>query len=347
MELTKSNVREAMKKEIVINQKLIDSRVLHRNTNRYTKIEVFTAMARNNAIRHFLNLDPAKQRPIDLMSPSIPMSEEYKNLMYRISATSYAPRIKTDAEHGLFLNYTHVDYKRKRHFLDEVLPEQQKPTFWVKFWEMFWENGIYVIGLIILGFIIYHSFSTTSSISSGHHSSSTGRNTFGSGGVSAGNANSKSVSDAPQVKDGSQQAGFGNGGKSGHDAPSSGSVSSSSGSGQNTAPVAAAKPVDLVASYFFPDHEDGDFYDMKNGESASLIAGETIEVDFKLPTNSGAVYKVNGKEIQGKSAASKATNTWFVFTATEGANVVTVDYKGFTYQYKFQAYSPNVSGISV
>ncbi|OPH61222.1 hypothetical protein BC351_14870 [Paenibacillus ferrarius] len=48
-----------------------------------------------------------------------------------------------------------------------------------------------------------------------------GNNTFGQGGVSGGNSSNKSVSDAPQVKDGSKQVGFGNGGKSGHDSSDS------------------------------------------------------------------------------------------------------------------------------
>jgi hypothetical protein len=141
----------------------------------------------------------------------------------------------------------------------------------------------------------------------------------------------------PQVKDNSQAGGFGNGGKSGYDAPSSGSVISSNGSGQKTAPV--AKPFDLVAEYFFPDNDDNKFYTMKNGEAASLMSRETIQVDFNLPVSSGAIYKVNGKEIKGQAAASNVKNTWFVFVAEEGENVVTVDYKGFTYQYKFRAYS--------
>jgi hypothetical protein len=336
IELAKTNIREAMKKEIEINQQLIDSRVVHRNTNRYIKIEVFTAMARNNALHHFLNLHQSQQLP-DILKSSIP-SEEYKKFMYRISATSYASSVKADAEYQLFRDYTHADYKKKRYFLDESLPEQSKSSkVWGKFVDI---TGIIISWSFLLGVItlIIWAFWNSDNSSSGTSShSSTGRGTFGSGGVSGGNANQKSVSDMSQVKDNSQQAGFGNGGKSGHDAPSAGSVSSSNGSSLLTAPV--EKPYVLVASYFFPDDADGDFYTMNNGESASLMSRETIQVDFNLPVSSEAIYKVNGKEIKGRAAASNDKNTWFVFGAEEGENVVSVDYKGVTYQYKFLAYS--------
>jgi outer membrane protein assembly factor BamE (lipoprotein component of BamABCDE complex) len=246
VELAKTNVREAMKKEIEINQQLVDnSSVLHRNTARIKKEAVFYAMARNDAIRYFLNLDESKQ---DEWKKSIPthgrmihsvnsseMSADYKNLMYRISSTSYAPSIKRSAEVNLYFDYTHADYKRRRYFLDEELPERPKSSvLWKKFWDILDTVGEYISGffaacvwlgiisfLVIAFFFDDSSSNTSSSTSSSHRTSSGNGNTFGAGGVSGGNSSSKSVSNSPQVKDGSGQAGFGNGGKSGHDAPSS------------------------------------------------------------------------------------------------------------------------------
>lgn len=45
----------------------------------------------------------------------------------------------------MFLDYTHADYKKKRHFLDEVLPEQPKLS---KIWGVFL-NGLGVVFSII------------------------------------------------------------------------------------------------------------------------------------------------------------------------------------------------------
>jgi hypothetical protein len=125
MELAKTDVRGAMRKELQMNHLLIENSVVYRNTPRQVKIQVFTAMARNEVLRHFLNLDTSMQTPNSLKS-DLPMNEEYHHLMYKIGATRYAHHVKIKAEHQLFLDYTHTDYKRKRHFLDEELPEQPK-----------------------------------------------------------------------------------------------------------------------------------------------------------------------------------------------------------------------------
>ncbi|MHB0861783.1 hypothetical protein ACYCS5_11170 [Paenibacillus sp. SEL3] len=52
MELVKTDVREAMRKEAQLNQLLIENSVVYRNTLRQIKIQVFTAMARNEVLRH-------------------------------------------------------------------------------------------------------------------------------------------------------------------------------------------------------------------------------------------------------------------------------------------------------
>ncbi|MCV9951185.1 hypothetical protein [Paenibacillus sp. BT-177] len=144
LELTKTDVREAMRKELQMNQLFVENSVVYRNSPRLFKIQVFTAMARNEVLRHFLNLDTSMQTPNSLKS-DLPMSEAYHHLMYKIGATSYAHHVKVKAEHQLFLDYTHADYKRKRHFLDEVLPEQPKLS---KIWGAFL-NGLGVVFSII------------------------------------------------------------------------------------------------------------------------------------------------------------------------------------------------------
>ncbi|MDQ0497275.1 hypothetical protein [Paenibacillus brasilensis] len=133
LELAKTDVREAMRKELQMNQLFVENSVVYRNTPRLFKIQVFTAMARNEVLRHFLNLETSMQTPNSL-KPDLPMSEAYHHLMNKIGATSYAHPVKVKAEHQLFLDYTQPDYKRKRHFLDEVLPEQPKLS---KIWGAF------------------------------------------------------------------------------------------------------------------------------------------------------------------------------------------------------------------
>ncbi|MGY5606813.1 hypothetical protein ACXHJ2_01435 [Paenibacillus sp. ALE3] len=58
------------------------------------KIQVFTAMARNEVLRHFLNLETSIQTPNSL-KPDLPMSEAYHHLMNKIGATSYAHHVVT------------------------------------------------------------------------------------------------------------------------------------------------------------------------------------------------------------------------------------------------------------
>ncbi|TKH41498.1 hypothetical protein C1I60_19285 [Paenibacillus terrae] len=233
MELAKTDVRYAMRKEIQMNQLLIENSVVYRNTPRQIKIGVFTAMARNEVLSHFLNLDSSMQTPNNLKT-NLPMSPEYYHLMYKIGATRYAHHVKTKAEHQLFLDYTHTDYRRKRHFLDEILPEQPKLS---KIWGAF----LNVVGTVLnmireywgipllvgFGLLIYfnHSSSPThphSGFSKGDRSSSGNGSTFGMNeSTSIGNPDENSVSDTPQVIDDSNQTGFGNEGDSGYDSPSS------------------------------------------------------------------------------------------------------------------------------
>jgi hypothetical protein len=351
MELAKTNVREAMRKEVEVNQQLIDKSAVHRNSPRYYKIAVFTVMTRNNTLRHFLNLDDSKQSPFNLKS-SVPMSEEYKNLIYKTSATKYALNVKTEAENQLFLDYTHVDYKRNRYFLDEILPEQPRSSkLWQKFWDIlgsviivcfrFW----WVPLAIWVAFSIwkYEDSSASSGSSSRNYQAASTRNgnTFGAGGVKGGNSDNKSASNIPQVKDNSKQADFGNGGKSGHDSAGSveadkQNVATSKSISERTLP--SDKTYNLIAEYYLPYWYGIVFFDINNAESASVLSGRIIVMDFKLPPDSGAIYKVNGNEIKGAAVTFESNYTWFKFVANKGENIVTVDYNGFSYNYTFQAF---------
>jgi hypothetical protein len=67
-EIAKSDIRKAMRKEIEFNQQLIENTIIYRNTYREVKIAVFVAMARNNALRQFLNLIISTQSPNSLKS---------------------------------------------------------------------------------------------------------------------------------------------------------------------------------------------------------------------------------------------------------------------------------------
>ncbi|WP_317957413.1 hypothetical protein [Paenibacillus chitinolyticus] len=171
------------------------------------------------ALSQFLLLtDPT---PAKLQGKVI-ITNEFRSLMNRAGATKYPLEIKRKAELELLYDYTHIDYKRQRCFIDQILPEKPKAIeiiesagrligFIILTGFRFW----WVILIVFVGWGIYSNSSQPSHIpntSSGHS------NTFGANGTLGGNSTSKSVTDSPQVKDGSGQAGFGNGGLSGHDA---------------------------------------------------------------------------------------------------------------------------------
>lgn len=97
LELAKTDVREVMRKELQMNQLFVENSVVYRNTPRLFKIQVFTAMARNEVLHHFLNLEISMQTPNGL-KPDLPMSQAYHHLIYKIGATSYAHHVKVKAE---------------------------------------------------------------------------------------------------------------------------------------------------------------------------------------------------------------------------------------------------------
>ncbi|NRF95995.1 hypothetical protein HQN89_34895 [Paenibacillus frigoriresistens] len=340
-ELAKTDMQAALKRTIKENEKLIaEFGIVKRTTSRIDKENIFFRMAQTNAIRHFLNLESSEQIP-DKLRASAPMTEEYSNLMHKIGATNYPLKIKREAEQQLYFDYTHANYKGIRHFINEELPEKPKPTFWEK-------SGDLIIGLVLFsvlfGWIPVQLWKAFIDDNSNSHQTVVTRsnNTFGQGGVSGGNSSNKSVSDAPQVKDGSKQVGYGNGGKSGHDSSDSTtqtinqSVTTKSVAEKTSAPT--AKIYKLEGTVYSLDGNE-EMLKINEGESVGILLGQTVEIEFELPKDSGASFKLNSKEVQATSTEKGIKKTWIEFVAVEGENDITVDLKGYSYHYKFQAYS--------
>jgi hypothetical protein len=303
-ELAKTDMHAAMKKAIEKNEKLIaEYGIIKRSTSRIDKDSVFLLMARTNAIRHFLNLEYSEQIPGKLRADA-PMSGEYSNLMHKIGATSYPLKIKREAEQQLYFDYTHADYKGVRHFINEESPQKPEPKFWEKWGEV-------ILGWVIIGVLfswvpvqIWDFF--TDENSNNHRSViTTSNNTFGQGGVAGGNSSNKSVSDIPQVQDGSKQVGFGNGGKSGHDSSDSTTqtnkqnVATKSTSEKTVTPTItpAAKIYKLEGTVYSLDGKE-EVLKINDGESVGILVGQTVEIEFDLPKDSGAICKLNSKEVQ-------------------------------------------------
>ncbi len=217
IKLAQSNIREAMTVEFETNRQTIEHHVMNRRTPRHIKEIVFYAMARNHAITHFLSLD--NPSPQDLFPP-FPNDEEYWKLMKRVGATRYPFRIRYRAEHNFLQDYTHLDYKRIRYFLDTPLPE--KPIRY-KVFEYIGNTVGLVLTLSIqywwiiaisLVFLVYLSNQNDYKSYSG---ASSGNNTFNQGGATEGNYSPSWSSDSVQIPDTPDQAGFGNSGVTGHD----------------------------------------------------------------------------------------------------------------------------------
>ncbi|WP_307604101.1 hypothetical protein [Paenibacillus sp. V4I9] len=343
-ELAKTDMHAAMRKAIEKNEKLItEYGIVKRSTSRIDKDNVFLLMARTNAIRHFLNLESLEQTPEKLRA-NAPMSEEYSNLMHKIGATSYPLKIKREAEQQLYFDYTHADYKGVRHFINEESPQKPEPKFWEKWGEVIFG---WVIIAVLFSWVPGQVWDFFTDESSNNHRSvvTTGNNTFGQGGVSGGNSSNKSVSDIPQVQDGSKQVGFGHGGKSGHDSSDSTTqtnkqnVASKSTSAKTVTPTLTPAAIYKLEGTMYSLDGNEEMLKINDGESVGILAGQTVEIEFGLPKDSGAVYKLNSKEVQPTTTPMGIIKTWFEFVAIEGENEVTVDLKGYSYHYKFQAYS--------
>ncbi len=215
IKLAQSNIREAMIAEFAKNREMIGRHIMNRRTPRHIKEMVFYAMARNNAITYFLSLE--NPSPSNLYPP-FPTDQEYLKLMQRVGATRYPFGIRYRAERTFFEDYTHLDYKRKRHFLDAPLPNKPKIYQWLEYvgdvvvfiFTYWW---VIAIGLVVLMYLGNRNDSV-------HYSgnSSTQHNTFNQGGITDGNYSPSWSSDSVQIPDTSGQTGFGNSGMTGYDA---------------------------------------------------------------------------------------------------------------------------------
>ncbi|MCL9659677.1 hypothetical protein L2089_03210 [Paenibacillus hunanensis] len=215
IKLAQSNIREAMIAEFAKNREMIGRHIMNRRTPRHIKEMVFYAMARNNAITYFLSLE--NPSPSNLYPP-FPTDQEYLKLMQRVGATRYPFGIRYRAERTFFEDYTHLDYKRKRHFLDAPLPNKPKIYQWLEYvgdvvvfiFTYWW---VIAIGLVVLMYLGNRNDSV-------HYSgnSSTQHNTFNQGGITDSNYSPSWSSDSVQIPDTSGQTGFGNSGMTGYDA---------------------------------------------------------------------------------------------------------------------------------
>lgn len=346
--LAKESVFLAMEEELKINQDLIDNSILYRNTQRHKKIDVLTAMARNNAIQKFLNLEIRHQTPRNLKQ-SVPMSADYKELMHKISATSYGRDIKIAAERNLYSDYTHVNYLG-RVFLLDVPVTSKDPKFFDFFSKIM--SAVVYIGIFCLFFgwipvAIWSSWgdgnSSTNGESNNIHTAGS-VNTFSEGGINNGKADSKSVGDDSQVKDDTKQTELDNNGQSGYDSNNSIDADNESETNRdniskNTTLLRLDHRYKTVAEYFLPDSDSlSPYLIIPSGKSVSVNEGSTVIMDFLLPINSGAVYRLNGNVIEGRSVSSEIYFTWFKFVAEKGDNNVTVDYNGVSYIYYFPTF---------
>ncbi len=235
IKLAQSNIREAMIAEFAKNREVIGSHIMNRRTPRHVKEIVFYAMARNNAITYFLSLE--NPSPSNLYPP-FPTDQEYLKLMQKVGATRYPFSIRYRAERAFWEDYTHLDYKRKRHFLDTPLPD--KPSLSESFLNLnssaadktqMYKILLY-IGRILVGTLtfIYEGFwiiliggiiiiSVVGQIKLAFFSEeSSSYNTFNQGGITDGNYSPSWSSDDAQTPDTSGQAGFGNNGMTRYDA---------------------------------------------------------------------------------------------------------------------------------
>ncbi|MDQ0871342.1 outer membrane protein assembly factor BamE (lipoprotein component of BamABCDE complex), partial [Paenibacillus sp. V4I3] len=255
-ELARVNMREAMKKEIIRNQELIDQYrcVINLRTPREIKEVVFYAIARNDTLEQFLLIE---QPFPDRLRDTVPVSEQFTKMMNLAGAQVYPLQVKERARWGVLFDYTHVNLRRNRYFIDQEFPKEPKSFRFIKFLDNIFESvfNIFVGACIVLffgitGWVAYSEMTSPKPPSNAIKTApSNHSNKFNAGGVSGGNSAPKSVSDSIQVKDAFGQAGFGNGDESGHDAPSNSGTPSSSSTRNSNGPVTgintdAVKPID-------------------------------------------------------------------------------------------------------
>ncbi|GBG08101.1 hypothetical protein PAT3040_02668 [Paenibacillus agaridevorans] len=231
-ELAQINVREAMKKEFELNERIIEEyKHLNRYSKRYLKERTIRAIVRNDSIRGFLSLDTKDQIPKKLKRDFTSSDSTFNHYVNQVKSRSYANTVKWRAIEEFYRDYTKPGntYSSKRYLLDESIPRHSRLKGFsflivgdtIDF--VIGKFGTFVVLALVVVFV-YASFFYDSEVHLTQSSNS--YDTFHEGGVFGGNSSEKPVKDIPQIKDQSGQAGFGNGGVSGFDSSSSGGDSS-------------------------------------------------------------------------------------------------------------------------
>ncbi|MDP9698094.1 hypothetical protein J2T16_000991 [Paenibacillus intestini] len=337
LEIAKLDVREAMRKEIELNELIIEE---YKNLNRYSKRHLkeiaLRAIARNDSLKAFLSLATEEQKP-DELGNVYPHNALFDQYVRQTSSSSYAASIGREARLQLNRDYTHGHMYSKRKykswFLDEPIPETTV-TFLDKvgfFFDGFWnfikerENFSTIYGFIIIASFIWLIF-----FSDGKETiTATNSNTISSGGVFGGNSSSKSVPDSPQVKDSSGQAGFGNSGQSGFDAVSSNVENSSSASTQNENDEPKIQQsthiFELKAEYYLPRRGSNDVFSIKDGETVEdLVEGDELVLTIYKPNGEFIYGFWNGELLEGQNHNWNDDKVSYTFWLKAGINEIIV-----------------------
>ncbi|MFD2408303.1 hypothetical protein [Paenibacillus rhizoplanae] len=347
-ELATVDIKAAMRKEYIENELFLSKQFIKHTTPRYIKEITFYTMARNHVIHTFLSLTESEQTIQALRETKSP-SQEYVELMNKHRAMRYPLAIKVKAEKSIYNDYTHVDYKRKAHFLDQALPtpSRRESVFnklggvlelliswgWVAFW-------------IIVILISIFSDSDDSSLT-GLDKSSNNKDTFHSGGILNGNTNSKTVEDTPQIIDASNEAGYGNPGDSSHDAPSSKNSNAPTKQSSENSETSSKKsdtqsanqnvktqtqkvqvgPIRnhlISASYFLPESNGNGIFEIYDGYTIELMENEKVVIDFEITSDIDPVFKLNGEVVESHPTTNEDVE-WISFYQTKQVTKVEVN----------------------
>lgn len=347
-ELAKSDVKVAMQKEYMENELYLSKQIIKRTTPRCIKEITFYALARNHAIHTFLSL-PESEQTIQALRETKSPSQEYVELMNKLRATRYPLAIKVKAEKSIYNDYTHVDYKRKAHFLDQALPTPSRRE------NVFNKLGGVIELLISWGWVVFWIIVILISIfSDSDDSSLTGldkpnKDTFHSGGILKGNTNSKTVEDTPQIIDASNEAGYGNPGDSGDDAPSSKNSNAPTKQSSENSETPSKKsdtqsdnrnqndktqtqkvqvgPIRnhlISASYFLPESNGNGIFKINDGDTIELMEQEKVVIDFEITSDFISIIKING-ELADSQPTTNENVEWISFYLTDQVTKVEVN----------------------
>lgn len=372
LELAKTDVRAAMKKEIELNERIIEE---YKNLNRYSKRELkcitLEAIVRNDTLKWFLSLDQREQKPI-LLKEDHTANGIFTRYVRQTYASNYANIVKAGALTALYLNYTHGFFgDKRRNFLDEPHPEpitiktKPRPSAFISligklasmilqligmlivfiienFWRVF-TFAIISFYIVLAIFSIFSDPDDTPTVSTNH------TNTFNTGGIAGGNSSSKSVSDDPQVMDQSGQTGFGNGGESGHDSASSGTESVHISSENSKTLTNGHGQVDevsldnsdihiksgIAAEYYLPNSGCNGLFNISEGQSVVVNEGEEIVLQLELVNGNLTTSYWNGELLKGQQVLWNEGEGTVTFWSKAGMNEIKVVYLNDVYNFYF------------